>query len=708
MAGVAVAVAVMAAGSAALAAEPAATADVTPIAEVKGLGPQEFLAHPPFRIRGVVTWRGNDQIVVQDETTAIFCHRSAAEGKPPTLDPAIQPGTEVEITGSGERGGFGPRLTIETASVIGSRPLPEPRDVDPVRASEGAHDTEFVRLAGVVLGAKPDGIAVRLLLEAEGRTFTARIMPTDLPCAPADLVDAIVAVTGIAWPRSNHRGECMAVDLSCQGPERFRIVERPPATPFEAPRLAIDAIAAYSSLRRPGRLVQTEGTVIHAVPGEAIYLQDNRRGITVQCSSTESFAPGDRVAVAGFPDRSGQVVGLKDAIVRKVGAGVPPPPLALAPDAITQATMASWKSRTMLEWGDGIGCLVRFPATLVETRTTATGGEMLLRSGETILTAQYPASDRRQLARLAAGSELDVTALTNAGWTRALNEPPDRIGLVVRSAADVRLVRAPSWWTPPRLLGALAAVGAVLMAAIVWALMLRRQVAVQVTRLAGEIEKRREAALVFRATLAERNRLANNVHDTLLQGLAGAVLQIDACRFAILNRQLDNANGQLEKSKRMVQHAANDLRNSVWALRVAPLEGRTLAESLETVATHVTEGDVPRIVVAADDEGFALPDFVTGNLLFVAQEAIRNAVHHALCATVEVGVDFDRVARTVALTVRDDGRGFDPTAAAGTEQGHFGLQVMRERLAGMGGTLEIDTAPHRGTTIRATVAVEKA
>jgi signal transduction histidine kinase len=240
---------------------------------------------------------------------------------------------------------------------------------------------------------------------------------------------------------------------------------------------------------------------------------------------------------------------------------------------------------------------------------------------------------------------------------------------------------------------------------VAWGVILRRQVARQVARLADEIERRRGAAIGFRAALAERNRLANNLHDTLLQGLAGAVLQIDSSRFALQGGRLDTAEVQIEKSKRMVQRAANDLRNSVWALRVAPLEGRTFGESLATMADHLADGDTPRIVVHAAEPSFPLPEFVAGNLLLVAQEAIRNAAHHAACETVDVGLESDAATHTVTLTVHDDGRGFDPAAAAGTTQGHFGLLVMRERMEGMGGRLAIDSAPGGGTTVTATVVV---
>jgi signal transduction histidine kinase len=693
--------AVILAAGAVRAADP--PAGVIPIAELKGLAPQELLARAAFRIRGVVTWHADVRMVVQDETTAMFCYRkpSAGEAAPPDLP--VERGLEVEVTGVGERGGFGPRLRVESVRVIGPGALPEPRDVDIVRASAGAHDTEPVRLTGVVLGSKRERGDFSLLMETDGRGFTVKFNTSDQLCEPADLIDAVATVVGVAFPSYNTRGESMGLNLSSSMPDWFLLVEKPPSKPFESPRVDIDAIARYASLRRPGRIIQTEGTLIHAVPGEAIYLQDGRSGITVKCDSAEPFVPGDRVAVAGFPDRSGPVVGLKNALVQKRSPGLPPAPLEIMPEAIEQANVEAWKSRTMLEGGDFIGGLVRFPATLVETRRTENGGEMLLRAGTKIIAAKVQEREFARLASILPESEIDVTGITTAGWGRDPTEPPDRIGLLVRSAADVVLVRRPPWWTPRRLLLTLAAVGAVLAGAVAWAVVLRRQVAVQVARLAGEIEKRREAAIAFRAALAERSRLANNLHDTLLQGLAGAVLQLDACRFALRGGRTDAAESQLDKSKRMVQHAANDLRNSVWALRVAPLEGRTFGESLTTMADHVAIGDTPRIVVHADDLEIEFPEFIAGNLLLVAQEAIRNAVHHAECAAVDVRVERDAATRQVTLTVHDDGRGFDPDAAAGTERGHFGLQVMRERMAGMGGTLEIDSGPGRGTTVRSTV-----
>jgi signal transduction histidine kinase len=98
-----------------------------------------------------------------------------------------------------------------------------------------------------------------------------------------------------------------------------------------------------------------------------------------------------------------------------------------------------------------------------------------------------------------------------------------------------------------------------------------------------------------------------------------------------------------------------------------------------------------------------VPQFVAGNLLLVAQEALHNAVHHAGARQIEVVATGDTAAGSIDLTVRDDGRGFTPGSQLGPDQGHFGLSGMRERIERLGGTFTIDSQPGSGTTVRAVV-----
>jgi signal transduction histidine kinase len=95
-----------------------------------------------------------------------------------------------------------------------------------------------------------------------------------------------------------------------------------------------------------------------------------------------------------------------------------------------------------------------------------------------------------------------------------------------------------------------------------------------------------------------------------------------------------------------------------------------------------------------------LPHDATGDLFRIASEAVTNAVKHAAPTQIDVGLTYGPA--EVSLTVRDDGRGFDPAQAPGAAQGHFGLLGMRERGERLGGYL-LQSEPGRGTTVRATL-----
>ena len=254
-----------------------------------------------------------------------------------------------------------------------------------------------------------------------------------------------------------------------------------------------------------------------------------------------------------------------------------------------------------------------------------------------------------------------------------------------------------------RLAVALAGLAALLLGSLTWIGLLRRQVAAQSARLAGEMQKRRDAAVEFQASLRERNRLAANLHDTLLQSLAGAGFQLDTCRRAVVRQDLADTSEHLDVARRMLKHAVGELRGSVWALRTMPMAGQSFSAAVAALVAHLGGGHAAKITASSDGEPFEIPNFVAGNLLLVAQEAIRNAVHHGQPKTIHVQIDYDAAAREVTMKVADDGGGFTVGAEVGPAQGHFGVQGMRERIASLGGTLTIDSRPGQGTRVTAVV-----
>ena len=684
--------------------------EIQPIAVVRSLPVAKLATNPPVRIRGVVTLRDESTVVIQDDTAGIYVNFAFAHDRGVRTDSrtpdAVQVGVEVEIEGLIDPGGFSPPVMPREVRVLGPKPLPQPRQTDAERFFSGADDSLLIEVTGVVHDVVDAGSDWRLNLESAGRPFVAVVMKSATPDDPQQLVDAEVRLAGVPLSIFNTRGEFLQPKLWVGRPEWFTVVSPPPHPPFECPEVAISSLARFRPEPFRGHRIRTKGVVIHTAPGQAVHLQDGAGGVRVASRSVERFEPGDCVEVAGFIDRRGRVAGLTDAIFRKTDSGPPPNPTAITPDEVVAINTKSAASGVMASPGDYEGCLIRFPARLLEARVSHDSGLLLLSAGKTSVVAVADLADFTALRRLMPGSELEVTGIVATEWKVDPTKWPatilDRMTLLIRSPDDVRLLRTPSWWTPQRLGILLAGVAAALAGALAWLWLLRRQVKTQSTLLAAEMRSRRDAAVDFNATLTERNRLAANLHDTLLQTLGGIGFQLDACEGS-RGQDEDDAKVHFEVARRMVNHATSELHSSVWAMRSLPIRQQSFPEALRTLVARIGEGHAAETFVHTSGNLGEVPEFVAGNLLLIVQEAVYNALRHGRPATVHVAVSDEPATQSIRVEVRDDGRGFTVGDAQGVEQGHFGLHGMRERAERLGGTLAIESTPEGGTTVRATV-----
>jgi ligand-binding sensor domain-containing protein/signal transduction histidine kinase len=212
----------------------------------------------------------------------------------------------------------------------------------------------------------------------------------------------------------------------------------------------------------------------------------------------------------------------------------------------------------------------------------------------------------------------------------------------------------------------------------------------------------RRMALQFRAVLAERNRIAREIHDNLAQDILGISVQLELVA-RLMPAAAEMAKGHLDRARMLVRNSMTEARRYVWDLRSQELQKKDLPAALRDTTKRLTaESDIETVVEVAGPMR-PLPVEVETNLLRIGQEAINNAVKHARANRIEVGLNFDT--RKVQLTVRDDGRGFDPREQIA--DGHFGLLGMRERAEQIGGALSIDSAPERGTQIAVDVPLNE-
>jgi signal transduction histidine kinase len=201
--------------------------------------------------------------------------------------------------------------------------------------------------------------------------------------------------------------------------------------------------------------------------------------------------------------------------------------------------------------------------------------------------------------------------------------------------------------------------------------------------------------------LDERQRMAREIHDTLAQGLAGIITQLQAAEQA--SEEPAEWRRHLAAATRLGRESLSEARRSVHALRPEPLQTARLSEALADVAERWSAlHGIPVQVMTTGTTRPMLPEAEVA-LLRTAQEALANVAKHARAS--RVGVTLSYLDNEVALDVRDDGAGFDPDGSA-TGDGGFGLVAMRQRIEGLAGRLQIESEPGAGTGISACVPAE--
>ncbi|MGW3345953.1 sensor histidine kinase [Nonomuraea rubra] len=192
----------------------------------------------------------------------------------------------------------------------------------------------------------------------------------------------------------------------------------------------------------------------------------------------------------------------------------------------------------------------------------------------------------------------------------------------------------------------------------------------------------------------ERQRLAREIHDTLAQGLAGIITQLQAAeRSASVRGETEE---HVTRALRLARSSLTEARRSVRALAPQELGRAQLPDALRTLTERWSQDQAISAQVEVTGTREPLSPAIEVSLFRVAQESLTNVAKHAQAS--RVGVTLSYTGAEVLLDVRDDGRGFAKGAGAG-----FGLTSMRQRIRGVGGHVEVQSAPGEGTSVSARV-----
>jgi signal transduction histidine kinase/streptogramin lyase len=196
------------------------------------------------------------------------------------------------------------------------------------------------------------------------------------------------------------------------------------------------------------------------------------------------------------------------------------------------------------------------------------------------------------------------------------------------------------------------------------------------------------------AITAERNRLARELHDSVTQLLYSVTLYAEAATELLASGDTEIAAGHLRDLRDTAQEALREMRLLIFELHRPALGTSGLAAALQARLDAVeTRGGIHAELQVDGSEQIALP--VQAELYNIAHEALNNVIKHAHADHVRIHLQFGE--KETCMEISDDGVGFEP--AADGMGGGFGIPGMKERSQKIGGTLQIDSAPGKGTSV---------
>ena len=221
--------------------------------------------------------------------------------------------------------------------------------------------------------------------------------------------------------------------------------------------------------------------------------------------------------------------------------------------------------------------------------------------------------------------------------------------------------------------------------------------------LAAELEAANQQLTEYAARVedltitTERQRMARELHDTLSQGLAGLILQLEATDAHLNNNHTAKAQSIIGNAMEQARATLADARRAIDDLRQSSLDDLDSALHLE-ISRFTNATGIP--ILFHTDQIPPLPAPVTETLVRAVAEALTNVANHAQAHNVAVDVRIKD--KSISVTIQDDGRGFDASAIP---SGHYGILGIKERVRLVNGSFEIQSNNGKGTTIRIDIPI---
>ena len=596
-----------------------------------------------------------------------------------------------------------PYVRLDDFKVLGHGTPPAPLPIRLTETNTRTHHLMTIRTEGVVIDVFPDEIDLRymILLLKDKDVVLPVSFARDIFGDRKDLVDATIRVTGIYRRTIEGVRKYSWPNITPFTPDDIEIVSPPPKDPFSVPpiekRLYMtpEEIARMSKRSIVGEVLATwagDHAMLRAKDGRIVNLKLAHGAELPKC--------GETIVAAGQPETDFFRINLTAARWKTASL----PQQAKTDEIAVSTENAFWLENGRHSINGQIhGTLLRARG-IVRTLPSPDDSDLrfVLDTGDISIPVDMT-SNPSAANGLQIGCLVEVVGrcilLTDAGRQDYSAAKLKGLALVVRSPADIVVLKRPSWWTPGRLTAVISVMLAALIGVYIWNRVLQHLV----NRRGRELYREQVAHAIAEFKTDERTRLAVELHDSLSQALSGV-----ACHMTVGAETLDadpeTARNYLSTARKMLNSCRTELRQCLFDLRSDTLEEqdfsaaiRKTLDQLETSASITIRFNVPRQ---------RLKDTTAHAILAIIRELTGNAIRHGNATKVKIAGCIEQ--GQILFSVSDNGRGFDPSNCDGPVQGHFGLEGIRNRLEKLNGNFKIESTPGEGAKATVTIPLPAA
>ncbi len=625
-----------------------------------------------YGIRGVVTFNdrvfGKDYAFVQADNTAM---RVSFGGRP--FKGRLKVGQAVDLGGALEPGKYVPVITPLVVTELGLYSLPAPIVQTLGLPDSGNREGKWNELDGVVHSVNSNGTLSIAGKDGSAYLWVGQTASNFL----ASYMDAKLSARGVLM-----LGMLDAPLLLIPSRDFVNVVEEAPKEPFGIAKRPISDVLSEGTENWRSHRVRVRGLVTYSDAG-SFFIQDASGGIRVRTTDQPAVQVGEGIEVLAFPTLDGSPRTLTEALIRPAG-----PVPDVKPRDLDLGEAGAF---------DQGGTLVNVSAVLLARKTNGINVVLELQRQQRIFVATL-ATGQGNLPDIQLGSRLRVVGVCDdeTAVSQLVGEKPSSasfltsLNILLRSAQDVAVISGPPWWTWKRAATLVGMLLTILVGALSWVHLLQRR-----------LVRQNAAQLVFSRRVLERlederRRIAVNLHDSLGQTLLviknHAILAIQRPpEEQILRRRLDEISGATSQ-------AIEEVRRITHGLRPYQLDRLGLTQAIRATVTRASENSSILFASRIEDLDGLFEKDAEIHFYRIVQEAVTNVVKHSQAT--EAAVVIKKRPTDVSLSIRDNGRGFNPQQPyPQTLDLGYGLSGIAERVRILGGALTIQSRPGEGTTL---------